>query len=418
MTLDPHTLTLTAHDVRDHQTAHNLDALAASLDLDVAAMRAKAHTFDYYFKQFIRDALLHAIDAGDIAAVQCAVVRSRAANDLEREAPLCRAAAVGVLAVVQLLLDHGASVNQRNEFGASPVWCAAAADHPRVLELLLAHGASPVVELPADGTSPLFVAARRGAAECVRLLAACPRVRVDRPRTGHPDVPLMVAVRHGHTDAVRELCRSGASALVRCGDTTPLVLALRRFEAPILFELLATGRVPQREIDHLLALALFTMVPQLDLVRVLLCAGASCTHALPLDTEPDIVLCFVAAELSASDFNAVFSKLTSSPHASAATAALDAVHGGARRYADGSAQEHWRARYTREVDQFRELALKMHWPRLRPRFATIAIALQALGMPVDQTIAIMDASDRYAEDVPLIHKWDLACAVKHFKRAA
>jgi hypothetical protein len=418
MTLDAHTLTLKSHHVSD-DVASDLDRLAPAVGADAPTMRAQSQLFDFYFNQFIRDALLIAIDAGDVAAVQLSVARSRAANDLEREAPLCRAAALGVLPIVQLLLNHGASVNQLNEFGVSPLWCAAAANRPDVVQLLIAHGASPLVELPADGTSPLFVAARCGASECVRLLAACPSVDVDRPRTGHFDVPLMAAVRHGHVDTVRELCRSGANVLVRCGNTSPLSTALRS-DSRILFELLATGRVPQQEVDRLLALALYAMTPSATMVRVLLCAGATSQTALPVDIALDIVLCFIAAELPQSDFTAVFRKIESAAHATSAAVVFDAVLGRTPRFRSDAdaAQEHWKASYEREVDRFRELATKMHWPRLRPRFTTIAIALEALGMPVDQTIAIMDASDRYAEDVPLILKWDLACAVKHFKRAA
>jgi hypothetical protein len=156
-------------------------------------------------------------------------------------------------------LDHGAAVNQLNEFGVSPIWCAAAANRPDVVRLLLAHGASPLVELPADGTSPLFVAARCGAAECVRLLAACPAFDVDRPRTGHFDVPLMAAVRHGHVDTVRELCRSGANVIVRCGNTLAAGDRAQARDSRILFELLATGRVPQHEVDRLLRNALYAM---------------------------------------------------------------------------------------------------------------------------------------------------------------
>lgn len=416
MKLDNRTMTLTAHHIAD-RIAADLDLLSSALDLDTAGMRANAHRFDHYFNQFIRDALINAIDAGDVAAVRWSIERN--VHDLEREAPLCRAAALGVLPIVKLLLEYGASVDQRNEFGVSPVWCAAAANKPAVLALLLQSGASPLVELPTDGTSPIFVAARCGAAECVALLADCPAVDVDRPRTGHHDVPLMAAVRHGHIDTVRALCRRGANMLVRCGQVTPLGVALSRRDSRTLAELLKSGRVPQAEVDRMLMLVMHTMAATADLLRVLLAAGATYDSPLPLDVAPDVLLCFIAADLPQPDFNKVFSKIAAAEYAAGVTVAFDVACRAPteQRFPDSADREFWLGRYTREREVFHELANAIHWPRLRPRFATIAIALQQLGMPVDQTIAIMDASDRYADEVQLIHKWNLACAVKHFKRA-
>jgi hypothetical protein len=351
MKLDNRTQTLTAHHIAD-SIAADLDLLSGALDLDAAGMRANSHRFDHYFNQFIRDALINAIDAGDVAAVRWSIERH--AHDLAREAPLCRAAALGVVPIVKLLLDHGASTEQRNEFGVSPIWCAAAANKPAVVALLLEHGASPLVELPADGTSPIFVAARCGAAECVSLLAGCSAVDVNRPRTGHHDVPLMAAVRHGHVDTVRALCRRGADVLVRCGQLTPVGVALMRRDSQTLAELIKSGRVPQAEVDRMLMLVMHTMAPTADVVRVLLAAGATFSSPLSLDIEPDVLLCFIAADIQQPDFNKVFSKIAATEHAAGVTILFDdaIARQAQRKFPSAPDRQFWVDRYKRECEVF------------------------------------------------------------------
>ena len=57
--------------------------------------------------------------------------------------PIHMAASTGQTEVVQLLLDHGASINARDSAGRTPLYCAATAVKPDVIEVLLENRADP-----------------------------------------------------------------------------------------------------------------------------------------------------------------------------------------------------------------------------------------------------------------------------------
>jgi uncharacterized protein len=82
------------------------------------------------------------------------------------ESALMMAAIKGDLAGVQLLLEHGAKVNQP---GWSALHYAAAGPEPKVVALLIEHGAEIDAGSP-NGTTPLMMAAQYGSEDSVTLL--------------------------------------------------------------------------------------------------------------------------------------------------------------------------------------------------------------------------------------------------------
>jgi ankyrin repeat protein len=84
------------------------------------------------------------------------------------ETPLHKAACWGHDAILQLLLNHGASVNAVNKEGDTPLHDAAREGHVDILQLLLNHGAS-VNAVNNHGDTPLHHAASLGHVKCVKV---------------------------------------------------------------------------------------------------------------------------------------------------------------------------------------------------------------------------------------------------------
>ena len=79
------------------------------------------------------------------------------------------AARKGHVDILQLLLNHGASVNAVDSFGYTPLHAAARQGHVDILQLLLNHGAS-VNAVDNFGGTPLHYAAREGHVDILQLL--------------------------------------------------------------------------------------------------------------------------------------------------------------------------------------------------------------------------------------------------------
>jgi ankyrin repeat protein len=82
------------------------------------------------------------------------------------ESPLMMAALKGDLAGAQLLLDHGAKLDQP---GWSPLHYAATGPEPKIVQLLLDRGATIDAPSP-NGSTPLMMASQYGSEDSVRLL--------------------------------------------------------------------------------------------------------------------------------------------------------------------------------------------------------------------------------------------------------
>jgi ankyrin repeat protein len=114
-------------------------------------------------------ALIVAVKLQSMRAVQALLqhpgLNMEAAN-AAGETALMLAALKGDLATSRLLLDRGAKVDRA---GWSPIHYAATGPEPKVVALLLDRGA-PVNAASPNGSTPLMMAARYGAAESAPLL--------------------------------------------------------------------------------------------------------------------------------------------------------------------------------------------------------------------------------------------------------
>src|SRR5262249_29631513 len=161
------------------------------------------------------------------------------AND-DGETPVMRAARTGDVKVAEVLIQHGADVNVREQFREQTalMW-AAAESHPDMLALLISKGAAvnarakandwpnqmtsePRVQYrPTGGLTPLLYAARSGCQPCAEALLKA-GADIDLP---NPDgmTPLMMAIDNSHYELAPYLLNQGADphTLAR-GGPTPL----------------------------------------------------------------------------------------------------------------------------------------------------------------------------------------------------
>ena len=145
------------------------------------------------------------------------------------------------LAMVSLLLSAGANVKGADEFGATALYAAAAADADlAVMTKLLAAGADPDARL-VSGETALMAAARQGNIATVRLLLANNANPNVREKNGGQSA-LMWAISERHPEVTDELVLHGADV-----DTaskkgfTPLMFAAREGDAKSARVLLAAG---------------------------------------------------------------------------------------------------------------------------------------------------------------------------------
>jgi ankyrin repeat protein len=123
--------------------------------------------------------MLDAIVAGDACVVAALLDADPRLGDLaerttHRRSALQIAAACGDLAIVELLLAAGASVNKRSHDGSTPLHEAAASGRVEVVRVLLAAGAETRCTTN-SGYSALDAARARGHAAVVDLLGAQPQ---------------------------------------------------------------------------------------------------------------------------------------------------------------------------------------------------------------------------------------------------
>jgi ankyrin repeat protein len=92
-----------------------------------------------------------------------------AAQNAFRVAPVHAAAAVRDVATMELLTQHGADVNARQQLGYTPLHTAAQLGDEVILDLLLARGADPRAAGD-DGKTPADLAAAHGHTQIVKRL--------------------------------------------------------------------------------------------------------------------------------------------------------------------------------------------------------------------------------------------------------
>ena len=109
---------------------------------------------------------------------------------------LSRAAQVGQVAVVQLLIERGAEIESKNRWGRTPLSEAAICGHEAVVQLLIKRDDVDIESADADGRTPLSWAARYGHEVIVRLLIERNANIASKGRRGA--TPLSWAAMRGH----------------------------------------------------------------------------------------------------------------------------------------------------------------------------------------------------------------------------
>uniref|UniRef100_K3XBW9 Uncharacterized protein n=1 Tax=Globisporangium ultimum (strain ATCC 200006 / CBS 805.95 / DAOM BR144) TaxID=431595 RepID=K3XBW9_GLOUD len=111
-------------------------------------------------------ALVDAANRGDVEDVRKVLADSKTYVDgkIDGRTALSYVAEAGNAEVVQLLLDRGADINEKDKYGRSPLSHAAQAGKAEIVQLLLDRGAD-ITEKDNYGRSPLRIAAQAGKAE-------------------------------------------------------------------------------------------------------------------------------------------------------------------------------------------------------------------------------------------------------------
>ena len=151
------------------------------------------------------------------------------------------AAAVGSVAVVELLLERGADVEQRDGVRMTPLGVACRAGHMDVVDLLVRNGAS-VLAKDSRGRSTLFEASYGGHTEVVRFLLGLGVLRVD-DKDVNEDTPLDVACKNRFLDVVKVLVEEGGANVDVNGRraNAPLYWACYSGDAEIVAYLIESG---------------------------------------------------------------------------------------------------------------------------------------------------------------------------------
>eukprot|EP00054_Salpingoeca_dolichothecata_P010887 m.60490 g.60490 ORF g.60490 m.60490 type:complete len:793 (-) comp19191_c2_seq3:30-2408(-) len=145
---------------------------------------------------------------------------------------------------VKLLLDQGVSQQSSME-GASPLYIAAQYNHPKIAELLLKHGADVDERMKTNGHSSLYVACGSGYLTVIDVLVrhhANVNIKTHMGATS-----LFYAAGMGRVNVVEKLLQAGADPNISAKDgTTPLHTAVESGRIEIVQALLSHGAHPDQ----------------------------------------------------------------------------------------------------------------------------------------------------------------------------
>jgi serine/threonine-protein phosphatase 6 regulatory ankyrin repeat subunit B len=151
-------------------------------------------------------ALRRAAFDGHIDVVRLLLCKS--ATQQHKDGALATAVSRGQVAIIELLIAHGARVDQLDDNGQTPLHMAAVYNYGAAVQALLKAG-SRVDCVNAGGDTPLMEAANTGNAGMVKLLAKKADVNLANL---HGDTALMLAARGGYFEIVQRLLVKGAQA--------------------------------------------------------------------------------------------------------------------------------------------------------------------------------------------------------------
>ena len=189
------------------------------------------------------ESLLRASRQGDFEELARLLARPEATAALvgpRGHTPLHLAVSGGHRRAAELLIDHGAPVDARDDDQETPLYEAIARDRLESARLLLQRGAA--VSLPAaGGDAPLHLAVRRNATAFVELLLDHGAEIEGRNRKDW--TPLYLAVEVGSDEAALLLIDRGANVNSRndVGSWAPLVRAIRNRDLTVVRRLVEQG---------------------------------------------------------------------------------------------------------------------------------------------------------------------------------
>lgn len=143
------------------------------------------------------------------------------------------------LAKVRELISAGASVDEANPYGVTPLSMACRNGNADMVAILLKAGADPNKALPGNET-PLHTASRTGVPASVKHLVEA-GAKLDA-REHRQQTPLMWAAAEGHLEVVRHLLEKGAEfRKPLASGFTPLLFAVRQGHAGVVRALIEKG---------------------------------------------------------------------------------------------------------------------------------------------------------------------------------
>lgn len=153
--------------------------------------------------------------------------------------PLIEAAHRDDLARVEALLKEGASIDEANRYGVTPLSLACQNGNSKMVKQMLEAGADANLALPGD-ESPLHTACRTGKLESVKLLVnAGAKINA---RELQKQTPMMWAAAEGHAELVRYLLEKEAEfKKPLASGFTPLLFAVRQGHLDVAKALIDAG---------------------------------------------------------------------------------------------------------------------------------------------------------------------------------
>ncbi len=147
--------------------------------------------------------------------------------DYGKKTPLIIAAENGHTEIVELLLTSGAKVNLRNEYDESALIVAINNGHAQIAKLLINHQADLNTTFGTYRTTPLIWAAEKGHTEIVELLLTS-GANVNH-KNSYYETALQLAIENGHVQIAKLLINHGANLNSTHGFSgeTPLMTAER-----------------------------------------------------------------------------------------------------------------------------------------------------------------------------------------------